>query len=52
MYFEPIKFVENLSVMGKGMLGVFLIVGIIIAATYGISYFTAKLGQKKDDNNN
>ena len=36
MYFEPIKFVENLKYMGIGMLGVFLIVGIIMASVYVI----------------
>ena len=36
MYFEPIKFVENLKYMGIGMLGVFLIVGIIMSAVYVI----------------
>ena len=40
--FEPIKFIENLQYMGVGMLGVFLIVGIIIGATYAINYITNK----------
>ena len=44
--FEPIKFVENLQYMGVGMLGVFLIVGIIIGATYAINHFTNKLSNK------
>ena len=43
MYFDPIQFVNNLKYMGIGMLGVFIIVGIIIAATYAIGKFTAKL---------
>ena len=34
--FEPIQFVNYLKYMGIGMLGVFIIVGIIIAATYAI----------------
>ena len=34
--FNPIKFVENLKYMGIGMLGVFIIIGIIMAATYVI----------------
>jgi hypothetical protein len=40
--FEPIRFVENLQYMGVGMLGVFLIVGIIIGARYAINYFSNK----------
>lgn len=42
MYFEPIKFVENLKYMGIGMLGVFLIVGIIMASVYVIGSVKSK----------
>lgn len=38
--FEPIQFVNYLKYMGIGMLGVFMIVGIIIAATYAIGKLT------------
>ena len=38
--FEPIQFVNYLKYMGIGMLGVFIIVGIIIAATYAIGKIT------------
>ncbi len=47
LIFEPVEFVKNLSYMGIGMLGVFMIVGIIIGATYAIAKFTS--GKKKDD---
>ena len=40
MIFEPIKFIESLKYMGIGMIGVFMIVGIIIAATYAIGHIT------------
>ena len=44
------KFVNNLRYMGIGMLGVFIIVGVIMAATYLTGYLTGKLGKhKKDD---
>lgn len=33
MNFEPVKFVENLSYMGKGMLGIFVTIGIIVVVT-------------------
>ena len=36
MYFEPIRFIENLKYMGIGMIGVFIIVGIIMSAVYVI----------------
>jgi len=42
LQFKPLAFIDNLSVMGIGMLGVFLIIGIIIAATYAISKLTAQ----------
>ena len=44
--FEPVKFLNNLQFMGIGMLGVFLIIGIIIGATYGINYLCNKLDNK------
>ena len=43
------NFVRNLKYMGVGMLGVFMIVGIIMASTYAISHYTAKLEKKTDD---
>lgn len=42
MFFDPIQFVNNLKYMGVGMLGVFIIIGIIIAATYIIGRLNAK----------
>ncbi|MBE5742692.1 MAG: oxaloacetate decarboxylase [Clostridiales bacterium] len=35
--------------MGVGMLGVFLIVGIIIASTYLIGYVSKKVEEKKNN---
>lgn len=40
--FEPMNFVANLKYMGIGMLGVFIIVGIIITATYVIGKIDSK----------
>ncbi len=34
--FEPIQFINYLKYMGIGMLGVFIIIGIIMIATYVI----------------
>ena len=42
MFFEPYQFVENLKYMGVGMLGVFMIIGIIVASTYIIGKATVK----------
>lgn len=39
--FEPIQFVNYLKYMGVGMLGVFIIIGIIMLATYAIGKLTA-----------
>lgn len=41
MEFNPLRFVENLKYMGVGLVGVFMIIGIIIAATYLIGKLTA-----------
>lgn len=48
--FEPIEFVNNLKWMGLGMLGVFIIVGIIIGATYAINKFTSKHSDNEENN--
>lgn len=31
--FEPVNFVENLGYMGIGMLGIFIVIGVIMGAT-------------------
>ncbi len=46
MNFNPMNFVTNLKYMGIGMLGVFMIIGIIIAATYIIGKATS--GKKEN----
>jgi len=44
LIFDPMQFVNNLPTMGIGMLGVFMIIFIIAAATYAIG----AIGSKKD----
>ena len=46
--FKPYNFVENLTYMGIGMLGVFMIIGIIVGATYLISRLTSNTPKKED----
>ena len=48
MQFDPMAFISNLKYMGVGMLGVFIIIGIIVAATYGIGKLTEKLSKRDD----
>ncbi len=43
------NFVSNLKYMGIGMLGIFLIIGIIIGATYLIGYATRNAGKNNDN---
>ena len=47
MNFDPIQFVNNLKYMGIGMLGVFIIIGIIIAATYAVG--SINFGKNKEN---
>ena len=37
------RFVDNLPLMAVGMIGVFIIIGIIIGATYAINHFCNKI---------
>ena len=46
--FEPVQFINYLKYMGIGMLGVFIIVGMIIAATYAIGKITLPMDADKD----
>ena len=45
--FEPMNFLENLKYMGIGMLGVFMIVGIIMASTIALIKITEKIAADK-----
>ncbi len=42
MYFEIMNFVTNLKYMGLGMLGIFIVMGIIITVTLILDKATAK----------
>ncbi len=46
MTFEPMNFVTNLSYMGIGMLGIFIVIGAIIVVTAILNKVTA---DKKDE---
>ena len=50
MFFEPQNFISAkfLGTMGIGMLGVFMIVGIIILATYAINKLTSKKNSSEE----
>ncbi len=43
--FEPMHFVENLRYMGIGMLGIFIVIGVIVLLTILLNSLTA---EKKD----
>ena len=47
--FEPMNFITKLKWMGIGMLGVFMIVGIIMAATYIIGSVSGKSGKNGEN---
>ncbi len=38
--FDPIQFVNNLKYMGFGMLGIFVVIGLIILATVALNKLT------------
>ena len=46
MNFNPMAFVENLKYMGLGMLGIFVVMGVIILAVYGLGALNAKRRKK------
>ena len=44
--FNPRAFIENLPYMGKGMLGIFVVIGIIILVTLALNAITKRRKQK------
>ena len=47
MNFNPMAFIENLKYMGVGMLGIFMVIGIIILSVVVLNKVTAP--KKKSD---
>ncbi len=38
--FHPYEFVRNLRYMGLGMLGIFIVIGVIVVLTLALNFFT------------
>lgn len=51
LYFNPHAFIDNLYYMFFGMLGIFIVIGIIIAVTYLLNYIFSD-SRKKDKTKN
>ena len=52
MQFQPEMFLESLKYMGAGMLGIFIVMGAIIGATYGLGRLFSRRQKKQEENNN
>lgn len=46
LIFEPMRFIENIGYMGAGMLGIFVVIGLIVVATVALNKLTSL--EKKD----
>ena len=42
-------FKQSLGIMGKGMLGIFIVTIILVASIYLLNFIGRKLGKKKDE---
>ena len=47
--FNPMAFVDNLKYMGQGMLGIFVVIGIIVIFTSILAKVSSKIGKKNDE---
>ncbi len=47
--FVPMNFITNLSYLLAGMIGIFIIIGVIIIATAILNAATSKKDKKKDN---
>lgn len=48
--FTPDKFVEALPIMGTGMLGIFIVMGIIILCVSGLNHLGSRPKKEKKNN--
>lgn len=46
---EPMNFIYNLSYMGKGMLCIMIVMGVLIILTSLLNKIASGAGKKKDD---
>ena len=47
LIFEPIRFIKNIGYMGAGMLGIFVVIGLIVLATVALNKCTSVDLKKK-----
>ena len=40
--FTPDTFMQSLPILGKGMVGIFIVTGVIILSIMALNYFTAE----------
>ena len=48
LIFEPINFINNLKYMGLGMLGIFIVIGLIVGVTVALNRVSAPKKNKED----
>ena len=47
--FEPMHFIENLRYMGLGMLGIFIVIGVIMLLTMLLNKLTEQKAEDRKD---
>ena len=50
MKLDIANFVTSLGIMGKGMLGIFIVTAILIISIYLLNFIGRKIESKKNDN--
>lgn len=50
MNIDVANFIESLGIMGKGMLGIFIVTAILIISIYVLNFIGRSIQRKKDDN--
>jgi len=45
-FFTPATFMQALPILGKGMIGIFLVTGVIVLSIMALNYFGAKAEKK------
>lgn len=47
--FNPVAFADNLKYMGMGMLGIFMVMGLLIVCCFALNHFTNLKSNQKDE---
>ncbi len=49
LWFKPFQFISNLKYMLSGMVGIFIVIGLIVLSVFLLNYYTSPRQDKDDE---